>query len=80
MLPTPAFRRAAFDARGSTWDIAGRTSDPQRALENLLERDALFTDELRRQAVESGAQTLEVDGSLSVDRTVDEVGRILGLR
>jgi hypothetical protein len=40
LLPSPAFRRAAFDARGSTWTIPNKTSDPQRALENLLARDA----------------------------------------
>lgn len=27
LLPTPEFRRAAIESRGSTWAIAGRTSD-----------------------------------------------------
>src|SRR6202020_396652 len=32
LLPTPGFRRAAFASRGSMWEIAGKTSDPERAL------------------------------------------------
>ena len=79
LLPTPAFRRAAFEARGSTWAIAGRTGDPPRALRNLLERDALFTDELRRQAAAVGARTVEVDGCLTAGQAADDVGRMLGL-
>jgi hypothetical protein len=47
LLPTPQFRRAALDARGTLWQIAGKTSDPPRALGNLLERDRLFTERLR---------------------------------
>jgi hypothetical protein len=78
LLPTPAFRRTAFDARGSTWSIAGRTSDPVRALENLLARDALFTDGLRREAAEWGGRTLDVDGTLTIEQTVEQVGRSLG--
>jgi hypothetical protein len=44
LLPTPGFRRAAFDRRG--WEIPPRTGDPERARRNLLERDRLFTDRL----------------------------------
>ena len=79
LLPTPEFRRAAFDARGSTWAIAGRTSDPERALANLLERDALFTDEVRRQAGEHGLQTIEVDGSQDVEQLTAVVAAALEL-
>src|SRR3712207_1544013 len=50
LLPTPGFRLAAFESRGSTWAIAGKTSDPQRALHNLLERDRLFTERVAAQA------------------------------
>lgn len=79
LLPTPAFRRAAFEARGSTWEIAGRTSDPPRALANLLERDALFTDEVRRQAGEAGLQTIVVDGSADLDSLTAAVADALDL-
>jgi 2-phosphoglycerate kinase len=46
LLPTPEFRRAAFASRGSLWEIARKTSDPEKALQNLLERDRMFTDRL----------------------------------
>ncbi len=79
LLPTPEFRRAAFESRGSTWTIPNRTSDPQRALANLLDRDQLFTEELRAQARAAGVQTMDVDGSLDVSESVARVGEALGL-
>jgi hypothetical protein len=79
LLPTPEFRRAAFDSRGSTWTIPDKTSDPQRALANLLARDQLFTEELRAQARASQLQTVDVDGSVGVAESVARVGEALGL-
>jgi len=46
LLPTPDFRRAVFDRRGSLREITRKTSDPERALRNLLERDRMFTERL----------------------------------
>lgn len=72
LLPTPHFRRQAFAARGSLWDIAARTSDPARALANLLERDQLFTDRLRVELDSSGLPALEVDtGATAHDLALD---------
>ena len=79
LLPTPEFRRAAFESRGSTWTIPNKTSDPQRALANLLARDQLFTEELRAQARASRLQTVDVDGSVGVAESVARVGEALGL-
>jgi 2-phosphoglycerate kinase len=79
LLPTPEFRRAAFESRGSTWTIPDKTSDPQRALANLLARDQLFTEELRAQARACGVQMVNVDGSLGVAESVARVGEALGL-
>lgn len=69
LLPSPEFRRMAFETRGSLWAIAGRTSDPPRALDRLLERDRLFTDRLRSEASDLGLFTVEVD----LDDTEDDV-------
>jgi hypothetical protein len=80
LLPSPAFRRAAFDSRGSTWTLPNKTSDPQRALENLLARDVLFTEELRRQTAAHQLPSLDVDGHLTIEDSVAVVGRALGLR
>jgi hypothetical protein len=54
LVPTPAFRRAAFESRGSLWEIARKTSDPGRALRNLLDRDRMFTERLSGEAGVSG--------------------------
>jgi 2-phosphoglycerate kinase len=79
LLPTPEFRRAAFERRGTLWTIPNRTSDPERSLANLLDRDALFTEEVRRQAAATGVRTIEVDGTLSLEETVDAVADALEL-
>jgi hypothetical protein len=79
LLPTPEFRRAAFESRGSTLTIPNKTSDPQRALANLLARDQLFTEQLRAQARAARLQTVDVDGSLDVTESVARVGEALGL-
>jgi hypothetical protein len=78
LLLSPAFRRSAFDHRGSTWRIPNKTSDPQRALENLLARDALFTEELCRQADALNLPYINVGSDLRVEDSVAEVGRALG--
>jgi 2-phosphoglycerate kinase len=80
LLPTPDFRRAAFESRGSTWAIPNRTSDPERALTNLLARDRLFTEMVRREAESLDLQIVDVDGHLTVDELVREVGEALDLR
>ena len=79
LLPTPRFRDAAFAARGSTWRIAGRTSDPERALRNLLQRDALFTDQVASEAANLGLARIEVDVGLDVEVLTAAVARALGL-
>jgi hypothetical protein len=79
LLPTPEFRRAAFESRGSTWTIPNKTSDPQRALANLLARDQLFTDELRAQARAFRLRTVEVEVGVGVAESAARVGEALGL-
>lgn len=79
LLPTPRFRRAAFAERGSLWSIANRTSDPERALRNLLERDALFTERLRADVAVAGRPAVEVDVGDAEDGTLNRVSRLLGL-
>lgn len=69
LLPTPEFRRMALERRGSLWTIADGTSDPPRALENLLERDRLFTDRLRAEVADLGLRSIDVD----VGDTEDDV-------
>ncbi|WP_412749472.1 hypothetical protein [Krasilnikovia sp. M28-CT-15] len=80
LLPTPGFRRAAFDSRGSTWQIADRTSDPPRALRNLMERDRMFTDRLRADTRRLHLPVIEVDTASTERDLADRVSRALALR
>jgi hypothetical protein len=79
LLPTPAFRRAAFASRGSLGAIAGRTSDPERALCNLLERDRMFTERLGAEATRLGLRVIEVGGPMTEDDLAGRVAGALGL-
>jgi hypothetical protein len=79
LVPTPAFRRAAFDSRGFTWEIPRKTSQPEHALSNLLVRDQLFTDEVIKEATALHVRVLEIDGNLSVAEVTGRVAQLLGL-
>jgi 2-phosphoglycerate kinase len=79
LLPTPGFRRAAFDSRGSLWQIAGKTSDPERALVNLLERDRMFTDRLDEETRRLGLHVIEVDTAMTEDDLAGRVTEAFGL-
>ena len=78
LLPTPGFRLAAFDSRGATWAIAGKTSDPERALRNLLERDRMFTERLSEDANRLELAVVEVDIALAEDDLVEIVAEAFG--
>jgi hypothetical protein len=79
LLPTPQFRRAAFDSRGPAGDIPGRTSDPQRALHNLLERDRMFTDRLTEETARLGLPAVPVAPGTSEDELTGRVRALFGL-
>jgi 2-phosphoglycerate kinase len=79
LLPTPRFRRAAFANRGSLWEIAGKTSQPDKALRNLLERDRLFTERLREETARLQLPVIEVDITLTEDQLAERVAESFGL-
>ena len=79
LVPTAGFRRAAFDSRGSTWQIARKTSDPETALHNLLERDAMFTARLREEARRLGLPVVEVGAAMTEDGLAALVTGAFGL-
>jgi hypothetical protein len=78
LLPTPGFRRAALGSRGSLWQIAGKTSDPQRALRNLLERDQMFTERLNEEASGLALPIIEVDTTTTEDDLARRVTEAFG--
>jgi hypothetical protein len=80
LLPAPEYRRGAFESRG--WPARGflaRTSDPQRALGNLLERDRMFTDRLREQARRLGLAGMTVSPAASDEYLARRAAAMLGL-
>jgi 2-phosphoglycerate kinase len=79
LVPTPEFRRHVLDGRGPTWDIPGKTSNPERALANLLARDQLFTDEVVKQATALNLTFIEVDHTMSIDQVLMRVAESLQL-
>ncbi len=79
LLPTPEFRQAAFKSRGGTGAITGRTADPRRALDNLLERDRRFTERLDRQTRELGLPVVRVEVGTSEDELRRRVAARWGL-
>lgn len=79
LIPAPEFRRVGLKLRGTLWDMANQTSDPERALANRLARDAMLTSEVARQAEELALPTITVDGISSLDEVTARVADALGL-
>lgn len=80
LLPTPDFRQAVIESRGgSTWGFLSKTTDPERALRNLLERDRMFTDILRQETARLGLRSIEVDTTTSADDLTKRVRDVFGL-
>ena len=80
LLPTPDFRKAVIEDRGgSAWGFLARTTDPERALRNLLERDRMFTDILREETARLGLPAIEVNNTTTEDDVVKRVTDLFGL-
>lgn len=77
LLPTPGRREAVMREREQERSFWQRTSDPDRALANLLERDRLFTERLRAECAELGLPTIDVDGAESAETVADRVSAVL---
>ena len=81
LLPTPSFRQAVIEDRGgSSWGFLSKTTDPERALRNLLERDRMFTDMLREETTRLQLHANEVDGAMTEDELAQRVREVFGLR
>ena len=56
-----------------------RTTDPDRALANLLERDRIFTGVIANDAARNGLEALYVDGTRAIDDMAEELAVRFGL-
>jgi hypothetical protein len=79
LLPTPDFRRFAFDSRGTLWDIARKTSNSERALHNLLERDRMFTERLYEETTRLELRAIEVTTTMTEDDLAEQVAEAFEL-
>jgi hypothetical protein len=77
LLPRPEFRRAAFDRRG--WEIPRKTSDPELARCNLLERDRVFTDHLFEETKRLELPVIEIDTAMNEGELARQVTQAFGL-
>ncbi|HUQ80791.1 MAG TPA: hypothetical protein VM076_06630, partial [Gemmatimonadaceae bacterium] len=80
LLPTPDFRAAVMAARGGAASgFIAKTTDPEKALRNLLDRDHLFTEALRNETARLKVRAIEVDATSTGDDLVRRVSAGLGL-
>lgn len=80
LIPTPEFRQAVIQSRGGPqWGFIGKTSNPEKALRNLLERDAMFTQRLYEEAQRLELNTIAVDTTMTVDDLTARVAEALRL-
>jgi hypothetical protein len=80
LLPTPAFSQAVVAGRGgSASGFLAKTSDPERALRNLLERDLMFTNILREETASLELPTIELDTTMTEDDLTKRVTEVFGL-
>lgn len=73
LVPTEEFQRAALATRAGS--AAQFTSDPERALANLVARNQLLNAHTRQVTAEQGLTVVEVDGSRDLPTTVELVGK-----
>jgi 2-phosphoglycerate kinase len=74
LLPTPEFRESVVERRGGpAAGFLAKTSDPKRALANLLERDRMFTEILREETTSLELPTIDVDSTMSEDHLVARI-------
>jgi cytidylate kinase len=79
LLPTPGFRQEVIKRRGgSSWGFLSKTSDPVKALSNLLERDRMFTEHLREETRRLTLHAIDVDTSTIEDDLVERVIEVFG--
>jgi hypothetical protein len=80
LLPTPAFRQTVVESRGgSTWGFLAKTTDPERALRNLLKRDGMFTDILREETSRLELPAIEVEATITEEDLARRVTEVFGL-
>lgn len=79
LISTTEFRLKAFTERGTLYDIPNRTSKPERALKNHLDRESLFRDHLEQETRAEEVTALTIDGTISEEDLFGRVSAHFGL-
>ena len=79
MVPTRSFQSSVFAERGWVTRYLGGTSDPAKALDNWLERDARFAQIVRDEAIDNEQNLIIVDGKQDLDQVYEVVKHMFDL-
>ncbi len=79
LIPTPEFRKEVFEHRPENVKFYNRTSNPAKALNNLLERDKLFSERIKAEATEDNLHIIELNKSISEENTFRDVEELFRL-
>ena len=78
LLPTPDFRQRVIERRSGSF--LAKTSNPEKALHNLLERDRLFTEKLREETTHLGLHAIEVGTITGEDDLAQQVTNVFSVQ
>ena len=79
LTPTADFQKKYYIQREWVPYVLEGTTNPEQAFENWMQRDILFAQMVRKEAVLLGYPSLITDGSQSENQTAEEVARLLKL-
>ena len=79
LTPTADFQKKHYIQREWVPYILEGTTNPEQAFKNWMQRDILFAQMVRKEAVLLGYPSLITDGSQSENQTAEEVARLLKL-
>ena len=79
LTPTADFQKKHYKQREWVPYVLEGTTNPEQAFKNWMQRDILFAQMVRKEAVRLGYSSLITDGSQSENQTAEEVARLLKL-
>ena len=79
LTPTADFQKKHYIQREWVPYVLEGTTNPEQAFENWMQRDILFAQMVRKEAMKLGYSSLVTDGSQPENQTAEEVARLLKL-
>lgn len=79
LTPTADFQKKHYTQREWVPYVLEGTTNPEQAFENWMQRDILFAQMVRKEAMKLGYPSLVTDGSQPENQTAEEVTRLLKL-